>query len=113
VRVPSGSCFRAAMSSRRKLPPPLRPLLLAALAWNNLLAFPYLHGHSFETLDRLLARFEMRRVAVHADTLTRLADERTKARAAWEERLIKLALRGAARVRPRIAPWFDAFYAAP
>jgi hypothetical protein len=110
VRVPDGEGFRAAIGAGRKTPLRLRRLLFAAMAWNNLLAFPYLHGHSIATLDRLLAPYELERIAVDPDMITRLADERTKWWAAWEERLLKGAWRGLVKLRVARAPWLDAYY---
>jgi SAM-dependent methyltransferase len=117
LRVPNGACFRWAVLGMRRLPLPLGGWLRAAMAWNNLLAFPYLHGYSVPTLDRLLIRHRFRRIAVHPDTLTRLSDEHTKRWAAWEERALKLLWRLVARVealrgrcRLTLAPWFDAYY---
>jgi SAM-dependent methyltransferase len=110
VRVPNGECFRRAIAALRRTPPPFRGPLLAAMAWNNLLAFPYLHGHSVATLDRLLAPFDLARVAVDPDTLTRLADERTRLWAAWEERLSKAVWRALAKAAIAEPPWLDAYY---
>lgn len=120
VRVPNGDCFRFATTWTRRLPRPVRGWLRAALAWNNLLAFPYLYGYSIRTLDALFARFDLQRVFVQPDTLTRLADAQTKAWAAWEEYMLKLFWRFAARVdalRSRdvlaVAPWVDVYYRLP
>jgi SAM-dependent methyltransferase len=117
LRVPNGACFRWCVSTARRLPAPLASWLRAAMAWNNLLAFPYLHGYTVSTLDRLLLRRSMRRIAVRGDTLARLADTDTKRWAAWEERVLKLLWRVAARAerlvqssRLEVAPWFDAYY---
>ncbi|HZO90001.1 MAG TPA: methyltransferase domain-containing protein [Chthonomonadaceae bacterium] len=124
VRVPNGRCFRACTHwLRRARHTPLRPLaawLLCAMAWNNLLAFPYLYGYSVPTLDRLLARYGLERVGARGDTLVRLADAQTKRWAAWEERLSKAAFHLAARMEalhPRcqftLAPWLDVLYRLP
>lgn len=48
------------------------------MAWNNLLAFPYLYGYSVQTLDALLSQFDLKRVFIQPDTLARLADAQTK-----------------------------------
>jgi SAM-dependent methyltransferase len=117
VRVPNGESFRRAVDWQRRLPRPFGGVVRAGMAWNNLLAFPYLDGYSPRTLNRLLARYGMRRLAVHPDVLTRLADAHTKTWAAWEERALKRAWQTAARLdatRPgcsgTVAPWFDAYY---
>jgi SAM-dependent methyltransferase len=114
-RVPNGSCFEACMRWLHRTPAPLRSVLLAAMAWNNLLSFPYLHGYSAATLDRLLGQYGFERIDLEGDVLTRLADERTKTWAKWEERTIKAAWRGVARLAASIsragsAPWIDAYY---
>jgi SAM-dependent methyltransferase len=112
LRVPNGSCFRNAIGALRRMPAlaPANQLLLAALAWNNLLAFPYLHGHSVSTLERLVAPFGFERFGVEPDMLTRLADHRTKAWAVWEEWLVKSAWRTLARARLVEAPWMDLYF---
>jgi hypothetical protein len=87
------------------------------MAWNNLLAFPYLFGYSERTLDRFLSEYGMRRLALFPDVLTRLAGAQTKTWAALEERALKRAWQTVAwldATRPghatTIAPWFDAYY---
>ena len=114
VRVPNGRCYARCLSLVRRLRPPLRDALLAAMAWNNLLTFPYLHGYSIDTLDRLMAQYELVRVHTEADVLTRLADEQTKTWAAWEERALKALWLLYVRVFPsgiaEHAPWLDVYY---
>jgi len=122
LRVPNDACFHAWMTAYRRgrlagsrL---LRGVLLRAMAWNNLLAFPYLYGYSAPALDRLLARCGFTRLAARGDTLVRLADAQTRPWAVWEERLVKLACRLALSLdtllRPRrgypLAPWLDVYY---
>jgi hypothetical protein len=99
------------------LPWPFGGVLRAAIAWNNLLGFPYLYGYSERTLDQLMAGYGMRRLAVFPDVLARLADTQTKTWAAWEERALKRTWQAVARLeatRPghagTVAPWFDAYY---
>jgi SAM-dependent methyltransferase len=108
IRVPNGDVFRAAMRLRAGLP--FDGPLMAALAWNNLLGFPYLYGYSPRTLDRLVAGFGFARQSVQPDTLVRLADADTAPWAAWEERMLKGLWRSVARLDLRIAPWFDVYY---
>jgi SAM-dependent methyltransferase len=110
IRVPNGAAFRAAAHAVAALPAATRPPLLAAMAWNNLLTFPYLQGYTVASLDRLLAEIGARRVALDADVLTRLADAQNTAWAAAEERALKLGWRAIGRLAPRRAPWFDAYY---
>jgi SAM-dependent methyltransferase len=118
VRVPNGECFRWAACWMQRLPHPLGGWLRAAMAWNNLLVFPYLNGYSLPTLGRLLARHGFQRLCACPDTLARLSDEQTQRWAAWEERALKLVCHLAARVealrpgsRLSLAPWVDAIYA--
>jgi SAM-dependent methyltransferase len=116
LRIPSGECFRRAQWLATVLPRPFAGWVRVAMAWNNLMAFPYLHGYSVQTLDHLLMRYGFQRLAVEPDTLVRLSDSQTKTWAEWEERLLKGAWRAAYRL-PGIrgvalptAPWFDAYY---
>lgn len=117
IRIPNGACFDAAMRRLEGLPPWASGWLVAALAWNNLLMFPYLVGYSVRNADRLLGRFELRRIAVRPDTLVALADPNLKWWAAQEERLVKLACRAAAGLESVLfteshaaAPWLDLYY---
>lgn len=110
LRVPNGAAFRRAMGWLHRLPRPLRRPLLAAMAWNNLLTFPYLHGYSVETLTDLTGEFGWRPLAVEADTLTRLADAHTTPWGAWEERIVKAAWRGIAAGDVDLAPWLDLYF---
>lgn len=122
LRVPNGACFQTYMAWYRRCRHSglrfLRSGLLRAMAWNNLLTFPYLYGYSAPALDRLLMHSGFVRRAVHGDTLVRLADEQTQSWAVWEERLVKLSCRLAlsleAALRPRhpfdLAPWLDVYY---
>lgn len=117
LRVPNGDCFRWSAAWARRLAEPLGGWLRAAMAWNNLLAFPYLYGYTVPTLDWLLGRHGLTRTTAQPDTLPRLADTQTRPWAAWEERALKSLCRLAARVealrpgsRLPLAPWFDAYY---
>lgn len=117
VRVPNGECFRSAVRWMHKMPQPWDGWLRALLAWNNLLAFPYLHGYSVHTLDRLLGEYGFMRIAAHTDTLVSLADARTKTWAVQEERTLKFTWGIAARLESwwpsssmRFAPWLDVYY---
>ncbi len=114
VRVPNGRCFESCMTLLPRLPAPIRHVLLAAMAWNNLVTFPYLHGYSIDTLDRLMAEYGFARVHAEGDVLTRLADEQTKSWAAWEERILKALWTMANRFHPSSiaarAPWLDVYY---
>jgi SAM-dependent methyltransferase len=117
IRVPNGECFRWATTQLRSLPQPFTGWLRAILAWNNLLAFPYLYGYSVRTLNRLLASYGFTPIAARYDTLMPLADRHTKAWATIEERFLKYLCALAAQIeqlRPanpiRIVPWVDVYY---
>lgn len=117
IRVPNGACFRESMALMRRLPSPFAGWLRALLAWNNLLAFPYLHGFSVRTLDWMSHWHGLDRVGVTPDTLCRLADDSNQAWAVWEEGALKQLARTIARLEARrdnslltSAPWFDAYY---
>lgn len=117
VRVPNGECFRIGMQWMQRMPPPWNGWLRALFAWNNLLAFPYLHGYSVSTLDRLMSEYGFIRIAAYADTLVPLSDARTKTRAAQEEKILKWTWGTLARLESwwpastmRFAPWLDVYY---
>jgi hypothetical protein len=96
--------------------PMVRRFRLLALAWNNLIGFPYLHGYSVGTLDRLVAAYGFERIAAEPDTLLPLADRDTRRWAAVEERIVKAACRAAWQrqipgpARFAAAPWLDVYY---
>ena len=102
VRVPNGAFWAA---TRPRLGGPAAPLARALLAHNNLLGFPYRHGFTPASLERLLgdAGFVVERT--YGDTLVPIADEWTQEWAAWEERVVKRALRLLAGDEAEGAPW--------
>jgi SAM-dependent methyltransferase len=117
VRVPNGECFRWAVKQLRTLPWPWAGWLRAMLAWNNLLAFPYLYGYSVHTLDRLLRDYGFMRRATQYDMLMPLADQHTKAWATIEERFLKRVCSLAASIEKlhlspyaQTIPWLDIYY---
>lgn len=112
LRVPNGAFYRAAARLGDRAPRTLARAVRTALAWNNLIAFPYLHGYTPRTLDRLMLAAGFVPVARRGDTLVTLADDETRRWAACEERIVKLGLAAVARVAPDGAPWLDVLYAA-
>lgn len=116
IRIPNGRYFSDAMVRLALDPEPVRQYRLRALAWNNLLGFPYLHGYSVATLDRLVARYGFERVLAAPDTLLPLADRDTRWWAVVEERAVKAACRMGWRrqiagpARLAAAPWLDVYY---
>lgn len=110
IRVPSGACFATCIGWLRSLPHAAAHPVRVAMAWNNLLGFPYLHGYSIATLDQLLSSFGLQRIAFHPSVLPRLADTRTRPWAVFEEQVVKSVWRTLTRCDGRAAPWFDAYY---
>lgn len=108
IRVPNGLLYRRAVGLLTRTGV-VRKTVIALLAWNNLLGFPYLNGYSVSTLDQLARRHGFRRRKVRFDTLVPLADQKTKLWASWEERAVKWGCRRFA-ARPSRAPWLDLYY---
>jgi len=99
LRFPHGVCFRRWVASR--------PLPLRALAWNNLLGFPYLHGYGLESLESLARDFGLSLVAASGDTLGPVADRAYAPWARLEERALKAAERRQFARDLARAPWLD------
>ena len=118
VRIPNGALFRRLITRQSRATEPMRGWMASALAWNNLLGFPYLYGYTIRTMDQLLVRHGFTRLAVCPDTLMTLAgEEEYRAWARWEERFVKRACLIAARVEQawkkqddHLAPWLDIYY---
>ena len=91
IRVPNGACYASWRKRKHGL---LAPAARAMLAQNNLLGFPYRHGFTPLSLVYLLRGTGFEPITVVGDTLVPLADRWTREWAAWEERLIKAAIRG-------------------
>jgi hypothetical protein len=118
VRIPNGSSFRRLMTLQRKAAEPMKSWLMATLAWNNLLGFPYVYGYTIRTLDQLLARHGFARLDVSPDTLMTIANQETTAWARVEEKLLKRMCLGVAQMErlwesrddDHLAPWLDIYY---
>ena len=117
LRVPNGEMFRQGVHWL-KAGGWQRSWAIAALAWNNLLSFPYLNGYSASTLDQLVARHGFTRVALEVDTLMTLSDQHTNMWGVWEERVVKSSCRILAgsgmlfpALRNMLSPWLDVYYA--
>jgi hypothetical protein len=106
LRVPNGACYAAL---RPLLRGPLSGIVRAWLAHNNLLGFPYRYGFTPRSLTLLVERLGFTVVHVTPDVLVPIADRWTKPWAALEERVMKGAIRGAGRVSPALAPWFEIY----
>lgn len=116
VRVPNGLMYRRG-TELLKCRGPVRRWMITTLAWNNLLAFPYLHGYSVTTMDQLLGRHGFHRLKVSHDTLMTLSNSDTRPWARAEERFIKWTCRCVAAIESLwdgdaadFAPWLDVYY---
>ena len=119
LRIPNGSCFRRMVSWHKRLAEPLKRWLATALAWNNLLEFPYLYGYTLRTLDELLSRHGFARVAACPDAPMTLSNEDSTRWARWEEKVVKWCCRTAGHIEQawdgsgsHVAPWLDIYYRA-
>ncbi|MCC2640136.1 MAG: uncharacterized protein K0S45_549 [Nitrospira sp.] len=117
LRIPNGVCFKLMVSLLRRPGDWRKEWVTRAMAWNNLLMFPYLYGYNRAGIDRLMAGYGLRPEAWQPDQLVTLSDHHTKTWAAWEERLIKIL--GAMLYRTEqifhmndlvTAPWLDLYY---
>ena len=96
LRIPNGSFFRQLTLWHKRFSEPARGWVTAALAWNNLLGFPYLYGYTLSAMDQVLARHGFARLAVCPDTLMTLANQDVRPWARWEETLVKWSCLAAA-----------------
>jgi hypothetical protein len=119
IRIPNGASFRRLLAWRKQATEPMKGWLTAALAWNNLLGFPYVYGYTLRTTDQLLARHGFARIGARADTLMTLSNEESTIWAQWEEALLKRAYLTAAcavqawhKDNDHFAPWLDIYYQA-
>lgn len=115
IRIPNGACFSSAMIMSSGLPLWLRRLLYVALAWNNLLTFPYLYGYSTGTLTALTGAYGFRRVACQPDTLLPAPNGQPKPWARLEERCYQWLCRASWQAagpseRFATAPWLDLYF---
>lgn len=117
IRIPNGACFEWAMTLRAKLSKRWRRPLDAALAWNNLLTFPYLYGYSPAGLAGLVGSFGLTLRACHPDTLPSVPAGHLKWWAGLEARVLKGCWRIARAVSRQpadgdfhLAPWLDVYF---
>ncbi|MDF0642424.1 MAG: methyltransferase domain-containing protein [Nitrospira sp.] len=117
IRIPNAACFEWAMTLRAKLSKRWRRPLDAALAWNNLLTFPYLYGYSPVLLTGLVESFGLALRACHPDTSPFVPAGHLKWWARLEERVVKGCCRTARAVswQPagedfHHAPWLDVYF---
>ncbi len=119
LRTPNGLFYRTArqMLHQRDVPEQRRKLLIDALGYNNLLGFPYLYGHSRETLAHLAGCHGFREEGSLNSTLITLPLPDPPAWVESEERQIDHAthlLEQSLLERDGImfGPWIETFYCA-
>jgi len=114
VRVPNGACFDWVMSLKRRLSDRWTGLLDVALAWNNLLSFPYLYGYSVPVLTRLMDAYGFRVRACVPDRVTATPSGQLALWAAWEERGFRWLWRAGSALWSdglhRASPWIDVYF---
>ena len=103
LRVPNGDFY---LEWRERLTSRTRAFARAALAHNNLLAFPYRHGFTVQSLTSLLERTSFRVDHWHGDVNVPIADRWTRRWAAVEERMVKAAL---AALPAAHSPWLEVY----
>lgn len=114
IRVPNGACFGWAMERSAGLPDPARRALYAALAWNNLLTFPYVYGYSRDTLIALTQAYGFRPIACLPDTVMPAPPRQTTWWAGLEAGMYQTLWRagwsGTSAERFARAPWLDLYF---
>ena len=115
IRIPNGACFQWAMRTLLQLPGWLRQPLQVALAWNNLLTFPYLYGYTLDTLTELVESHGFRRTDCMPDTLVPAPAKYLTAGAIVEERCCEWVCRAARQAQGAsgqlcFAPWLDVYF---
>jgi SAM-dependent methyltransferase len=103
LRVPNGDFY---LEWRARLHTRMRALARAALAHNNLLAFPYRYGFTVQSLTMLLEHTGFRVEQCFGDVLVPIADRWTHRWARLEERLVKRAL---AALPAERSPWIEVY----
>ena len=106
IRVPNGAFYATV---RQRLGGLTGPIARALLAHNNLLAFPYRHGFTVQSLTLLLEDTGFDVVRTYGDALVPIADEWTRGWAAAEERMIKTTIKALAALDTEGAPWFEIY----
>jgi SAM-dependent methyltransferase len=115
IRIPNGACFQWAMRRLPRLPASLRRALLIMLAWNSLLAFPYVYGYTLGTLTGLAESHGFRRTGCIPDRRAPVPTEYLNLGAVVEERCCEWMCRtvrqapGPAGQFP-FAPWLDVYF---
>jgi SAM-dependent methyltransferase len=117
LRIPNGACFETVIGLRKRLPRAVRPVLDLALAFNNLLTFPYLHGYSACQLEKLTSSYGFRLLECLPDQLPSTPSGQLTNRGTWEESSIKSIWRALTALwqddhlhQYRSAPWLDCYF---
>ena len=100
IRVPNGEYY--ARHVKRSW-----PAGRLFLAWNNLASFPYRHGFTPDSLQRMLSEHGYGVDDVEHDTLVPISSDWTRGWARWEDRILKSVMR-LVRGRGRL-PWFEVY----
>lgn len=105
LRFPNGAFETAAVELRRARPRS-RTRVMAAMAYNNFLTFPYLAGYTSLSISRLLRDSNFEVVSISGDTILPLHLGCDEARA--EERRYKRAtMRACSLTEELTCPWLD------
>jgi 2-polyprenyl-3-methyl-5-hydroxy-6-metoxy-1,4-benzoquinol methylase len=103
IRVPNG-CFEKSAIAYRQSRPKSAKRVMAAMAYNNFLTFPYLTGYTPSSIRRMLDEEGFQICEIAADTILPLANETT----AREEQRYKRAVMRICQLKDRsAAPWLD------
>lgn len=108
LRVPNGRFERLALQLRRERPS-IANRVMAGMAYNNFLTFPYLAGYTPDSISKLLDQESFSVQSIEGDTILPLATEETPSFAVREERLYKRAVMRACRLvaGETSCPWID------
>ncbi len=114
IRVPNGACFGWAMELSQRLSEPWRRTLYTALAWNNLLAFPYVYGYTADTVRAVTNAYGFRPIGCLPDTIMPVPPGQTTWWAGMEVAMYQTLWRAgsysAAREPWERAPWLDMYF---
>jgi SAM-dependent methyltransferase len=117
VRVPNGACFSWMLTMRSHAPRRLRRAIDVAMAYNNLLTFPYLYGYSLAQLKGLTDPYGFRLAACVPDQVVATPPGHLAWWALLEERTVRGLFRLIAALWPddrserfRSSPWLDCVF---
>jgi len=117
LRVPNGACFAWMIKMRALVPPSLRRPFDVAMAFNNLLTFPYLYGYSARHLEHLTEPYGFRLAGCVPDQVVSAPPGDLVWWAVVEERTVKGLVYAIATLWRddrsglyRSSPWLDCFF---